>query len=299
MKTPLLGIAILAVLTSCAAPSATATRANPLLGCWRCDETPTLFLRFEPEKAAVGRDGAYQAFRASYEPGRVVLNRWAKKVPWEITASADGQRLTATTNEVAGHYRRLESVPPEMNPTPLALGEATALPPERVKAIQEELVARREKDQAVRKDPALAKDAVAVDSENTARVKGLVREIGWIDADRFGAAPANSAFLIVQHSGDLALMMAALPHVESDMKRKLVSSQDYALLYDRVHVMLGEKQRFDSQVGHADGGYWVVMPLEDRSRVDEFRREIGLFTLGEYLDFMKANTPMKDVRFED
>ncbi len=63
--------------------------------------------------------------------------------------------------------------------------------------------------------------------------------------------------------------------------------------------MLGEKQRFGTQVGHAEGGYWVVMPLEDRSRVDEFRREIGLFTLGEYLDFMKANTPMKDVRFED
>ena len=105
-----------------------------------------------------------------------------------------------------------------------------------------------------------------VDAENTRYVKSLVATLGWIDAERFGREAANAAFLIVQHSGDLRLMMAALPEIKKDLKAKRVDPQDYALLFDRIQTSVGEKQRYGTQLGQNEKGELIVFPLEDRKR---------------------------------
>jgi len=169
-------------------------------------------------------------------------------------------------------------------PRPLALGPATEVAPEVAAAIRAELNRRRRHDQAVRTDPDRRAEMKKVDADNTAYLKDVVMCHGWIDVKRFGRDAADAAFLIVQHSGDFPLMLAALPKVENDVKAGRLNSQNFALLYDRLHFMLGGKQRYGTQVVRNAAGKWVVSRLEDPDRVDERRREIGLSPLRDYLE---------------
>src|SRR5688572_2884971 len=109
-----------------------------------------------------------------------------------------------------------------------------SLSSEKILAIQKELVERREREQAPRRElhilltsgrsqeaiqssPVIA-EMQRIDNENVAYLKILIREHGWPDADRFGAEAASAAFLIVQHSNDTELMSSALPFIEADVK---------------------------------------------------------------------------------
>ena len=121
-------------------------------------------------------------------------------------------------------------------------------------------------------------------------LRGVVAELGWIDRERFGRVAANDAFLIVQHSGDLPLMLAVLPHIEAAVRERQASAQDFALLYDRTRMRLGHRQRYGTQlVGKLDGKLWLF-PLEDPERVEERRTEIGLFPLATYLSLLERET---------
>ncbi len=94
-------------------------------------------------------------------------------------------------------------------------------------------------------------------------------------------------------------MLAALPAIESDVKAKRLDAQPYALLFDRLKVTLGEKQRYGTQLGSDEKGNLVMMPLEDRSRMEELRKEIGLFPFADYLKLIEKQSPGKPVRFAD
>jgi len=122
-----------------------------------------------------------------------------------------------------------------------------------------------------------------IDAENTAYVKKLIEEVGWIDGRRFGKEASNTAFLIVQHSGDLRLMLTALPEIEKDVKTGQADGQGFALLYDRTQIMLGRPQRYGSQLARNSNGQVQMLPLEDRSKVDEFRQSLHMQPLAEYL----------------
>lgn len=79
-------------------------------------------------------------------------------------------------------------------------------------------------------------------------------------------------------------MTAALPEIEKDVRAKrLPDGQGYALLYDRLQLMLGRKQCYGSQIGQNDKGKLVVLPLEGRARVDEYRKEMSMPPLADYL----------------
>jgi hypothetical protein len=195
-------------------------------------------------------------------------------------------------------FRKLDALPPELELKPLKLGEAKELDADKVKEIKDELIRRRDTDQQVRKDPAKRKDMAKVDADNTAYLVKLVKDLGWIDAGRFGADVSNAAFLIVQHSGDLPLMSAALSPIEKDVKaKKLGDGQPYALLYDRLQLMLGKKQKYGTQIGQNAKGELFVLPLVDRAKVEEYRKEIGVnITLANYLRIYQQLTK-KEVKF--
>lgn len=120
-----------------------------------------------------------------------------------------------------------------------------------------------------------------------------MQEVGWIDVGRFGADAANAAFLLVQHSANTPLMMAALPIIEKDVKAKRLDGEPFALLYDRLQLMLGGKQRYGTQLSANDKEDLVVPALEDRKKVDEYRKELGLPPLAEYLKLFESGTGKK------
>jgi hypothetical protein len=268
-----------------------------LLGCWqRTDEKPEEMMRFEEKRFInVGKDYS-QIMPVLYEKGKVILSMQGERQ--ELDLSLKGGVLTVKAKDHTETYKKLSTVPPELDFSPLKLGATKTLPDAKVKEIQQELAKRIVEDQAVRTKAERQQDMGSVDADNTKFLKSLVQDLGWIDAKRFGKTTATNAFLIVQHSGDLRLMQAALPEIEKDMKAGIGDPQDYALLYDRLKLRLGERQRYGSQIGQNAKGEPVVLPLEDKSKVEEFRKAIGLFPLSQYLEIMKQQTG-KEVKFSD
>ena len=126
-----------------------------------------------------------------------------------------------------------------------------------------------------------------VDADNTAWLKGVVENHGWVTYSDVGRDGAGAAWLIVQHADAdpsfqrLCLdLMKALPEDE-------VSQQDLALLTDRVLLAEGKPQIYGSQFVVRDGK-WVPLNLEDEENVDARRAEVGLPPMHEYRKLLEA-----------
>ena len=286
---------VLVVLALTATPQA--VEKKDLLGCWqRSDESPDQMMRFEEKRFInVGKDYR-QIMPALYEKGKVILAPAEGKHELQLTLKA-GVLTVKNGDNKTETYKKLSTVPAELDFSPLKLGTPKTLPEAKLKEIRDELAKRIVEDQAVRTNADRRGDMAAVDADNTKYLRALVTDLGWIDAKRFGKQTATNAFLIVQHSGDLRLMQAALPEIEKDMKAGAGDPQDYALLYDRLKLNLGERQRYGSQIGQDKDGNSVVLPLEDKAKVEEFRKAIGLFPLSEYLKFFEQQG--RKVKFSD
>lgn len=211
-------------------------------------------------------------------PGRVEICSFGQRRAIDVAVEGDRLELHDPFTGEALTYHRVDGVPEVFEPRPLELPAPTDLPPERVAEVVDELARRRELDQEVRKPPPDGARMMEVDADNTAYLEELVREVGWIDPDRFGDEAANAAFLIVQHSGDLPLMLAALPELEAQGR-----PGEYALLYDRLQIRRGLPQRYGTQLGWAEGGSMGLLPIETLEGIDATRAEVGLGPLDDYL----------------
>ncbi len=262
-----------------------------LLGSWRCDNGPIKFLEVQPKKLGmfVEAQGQKQLmfFPADYPAGKIEARMMGRKQTWTIELTGDELKLSIPAAGTPGLgamlFRRLEKTPEELRIKPLELGKPDKLSEEAIDKIRKELTERVKTDQAVRTDPKRQSEMGKVDGENTAYLIQVIKEVGWIDAERFGSLPSNNAFLIVQHSGDLSLMSAVLPLIKKDVMAKKLDAQPYALLYDRLMVFSGGKQRYGTQLSQNEKGELLLGGLEDKARVEEFRKEIGLFPLSQYL----------------
>jgi hypothetical protein len=289
------GILFLATTCFCAEPTAPDC-TKELMGCWQHETDANALLNFEPARCTIAAGGQLSIFSAVYEPGTVKLSLMGHKLNAQFSIS-EGV-LTITRDNDAKRYKKLDHVPDEVQLKPLEFGPPSSIAPAKVTQIQDELAKRFKTDQGVRTDPNRRNEMQKVDAENTEYVTKIVKEFGWIDVTRFGNETSNTAFLIVQHSGKLPLMLAALPEIEKDLKAgKLHDGQAYALLYDRIQTNTGGKQRYGTQIGTQEDGTMFVFPLEDRANVDKLRKEIGMFPLKQYLSYFEQNG--KKVKFVD
>jgi hypothetical protein len=126
-----------------------------------------------------------------------------------------------------------------------------------------------------------------LDSGNTTRVKEIVKRYGWPGPELVGADGTDAAFLLVQHSPDLALQKAMLPLVRRSFESGKLSASNYALLQDRVLTRAGKPQMYGTALEPWTGKEPVLYPIEDEANVDKRRAKIGLQPLREYLEFMK------------
>jgi len=166
-------------------------------------------------------------------------------------------------------------------------------------ALRQELLDRVKQDQAIRNelinqgiknpDPALLARMQAIDSENTARMKEIIKRHGWPGPELVGEDGTEAAFLLVQHA-DHRLQKQALPLVRKAYRAHKLSGQDYALLLDRVRIGEGKPQVYGTQAKPFDqwkGHEPVLEPIADEKHVDKRRAAVGLFPLSEYLKFLK------------
>ena len=164
-------------------------------------------------------------------------------------------------------------------------------------ALREELRERVRKDQAVRNDmirngadrsdKAIEAREAVIDSENTGRLKEIIKRYGWPGPELVGQDGADAAFLLVQHSPDFDFQKAMLSLVQTAYENGKLTAWSYALLVDRVCVRGGKPQVYGMAVNHWQEREPVLDPIEDEANVDKRRAKIGLPPLREYLEGIK------------
>jgi hypothetical protein len=165
--------------------------------------------------------------------------------------------------------------------------------------LRQELLTRVEEDQAIAReyypkqaagqlDAALIARRESSLSNNTTRIKAIIKQYGWPGPDLVGKDGSDAAFLLVQHS-DNSFRKKMLPAVRSAFKAHKLSGQNYALLLDINLVEEGKPQIYGTRVKAFD--QWknhkpIPEPIKDPANVDKRRAEVGLLPLSIYLDDM-------------
>lgn len=89
---------------------------------------------------------------------------------------------------------------------------------------------------------------IAIDQENTNRMREIVAEIGWPTFDKVGKQASSAAWIIVQHADRQPDFQAyCLPLVKEGYEAGQVTPFNYAFLYDRVQKSRGERQLYATQ----------------------------------------------------
>jgi hypothetical protein len=158
-----------------------------------------------------------------------------------------------------------------------------------VKTVEEELLRRVKNDQDALKDPVQKAKRPEIMADNLRYLRDLTHRVGWIDIPRFGKNAAAAAILIAKHGSDLPLMKAALPIVESDVKEHGGSGEMYSVLYDELAITLGGQQRYGTQFDTDKNGQPYILPLENISKVNQYRKEIGILSFEEYQQLVRTN----------
>lgn len=256
-------------------------------------------LYFTGDLCVMAADGRQVILNVQYQGG--VARRsdvsTGMAMPGELSIEDGKLALRIPSMNITVYYRRLDEVPESVRLDPYPLGTRELNDAQRA-AIQNEIARRTQRDQEVRfkvlevnkkgrtgAESTAVRNMASVDQENTRRMIELIRDVGWLSKARFGSETQLGAFLIVQHSGNLRLMLTVLPLIEAEAKND-PQGQSYALLYDRLQLRLGRKQRYGTQAQTNPDGSVTIGRLEDRSRVDEWRGEMGLGPLADYAQLM-------------
>lgn len=129
------------------------------------------------------------------------------------------------------------------------------------------------------------------DKNNLEWIKSQIEQNGWFSISRDGAAADRDAWLLVQHADDDIAYQEKILALLTDLKAHGdTSAKNYAYLYDRVAVNRGRPQRYGTQGGCRNGERFTA-PLEDATKVDALRTEVGLKPLAEYNALFRCRKP--------
>jgi len=155
--------------------------------------------------------------------------------------------------------------------------------------LRRELLARVEKDQAVRQK-VIAEGAggsweqtVPVDRDNTAWLKKVVMEKGWPTKSLVGEDGSKAAFLIAQHATlDPTFQEQVLAQMQAALEQKETDPADFALLKDRVLLHQGKPQLYGTQFGTDPDGTMFLDNTQDLDGLDARRQAMGLPPIADY-----------------
>ena len=283
-------LALLLLLFGCGggvtAGSAEAEKTIPRdwRGAWQARVPPekAVYLNIEPDRI-VEHDGTALIVRGFIRRSgdRLTLRKLGLQEEWTVVKTADAALRVVYADGTVQSFRRLSRTPPQVRLEPLRLPSPRPLPPERIRAIQDEIAARTRKEQEILHDPVRRNGFALLQQENLAFLRQLLSEVGWIDRNRFGVETSVQAALMAKHTEDLQLLMTILPHAEEDF-RKAGRGRAYAILFDAVQLELGRKQRYGTQVQEDAAGQPFVLPLDEPDKVNTYLKRIGLPPLEVY-----------------
>jgi len=122
-----------------------------------------------------------------------------------------------------------------------------------------------------------------VQEKSQKELEQLVAAKGWPKISAVGQPAVMAAYLVAMHTND-GSQKKYLPMIYKSCEEKELPWQRYANIYDRCLFnenkpqKYGTHTRFNEQTKSEE-----LYPLEDESKVDEWRKELGLEPLAEYL----------------
>lgn len=149
-------------------------------------------------------------------------------------------------------------------------------------SLRDELLKMRELDQTYRQPgkPVDLQKAAEIDDQNLGRMKEIIATFGYPTKSMVGRDGTRAAWLIIQHADrDRAFQLEILKTMERLLPAGEVFADQYAYLFDRTH----RPQRFGTQGRCIDQTTWQPLEIEDKGKVDQYRAEVGLPPLEEYV----------------
>jgi len=120
--------------------------------------------------------------------------------------------------------------------------------------------------------------------KNLAELEVLLDSRGWPEKSQVGSEASEAPFYVLQHSNAAAQKKYIKLFEEACIKNE-GNWQQYALMFDRMRINQNLPQRYGTHaiMDNRASGEMKLSPLEDESRVDEWRNEKGLEPLNDYL----------------
>ena len=158
-------------------------------------------------------------------------------------------------------------------------------------SLRQVLLQLRDADQAARAefgsragDSTYARQLMATDSALSAELGGLLDRFGLPTRSLVGAAGADAAMLLAQHSATLQARVLRLAKAAAPGE---VSPEALAMLEDRVLVQQGQPQRLGTQLILGAAGVFRFAPIEGAVDLDARRAAAGLPPLLQYVCLME------------
>lgn len=131
-------------------------------------------------------------------------------------------------------------------------------------------------------------EMVKVDSVNQIEICAILDSCGFVGSDKVGKA-CSTFWLIIQHAPHL--QKKYFPMFVEAMKRGDLHPSSIALMDDRIAVFEGRPQKYGTQIRQDADGKMVLEPLLDPDKVDQWRQEMDMEPLIDYLKRMGAEMP--------
>lgn len=123
-----------------------------------------------------------------------------------------------------------------------------------------------------------------IDLENQTWLEEQLEAVEWFTLDEHGEQAEANAFLITQHADNrIELQKRVLDIYEKLLPEARISPEHYAKLKDRVTAAESDVQRFGTQLTCESDELELKVPLENAEKVNQWRSEVGLVPLEQYL----------------
>ncbi len=119
----------------------------------------------------------------------------------------------------------------------------------------------------------------SLDQRNFQWLDSLVKVDGWPRLEDIGKRPAKAAFLISTHSENEEALTRYLPLIKKLCLKGEAEWLWYATMYDRLKVIQHKPQKYGTQYKVLREDKYELFPLEDKTKVNKWREEIGLETI--------------------
>lgn len=129
------------------------------------------------------------------------------------------------------------------------------------------------------------KEMQRVDKINQEQICKILDSRGLVGKDKVGNA-VGVFWTIIQHS-DLATQKKYLPLFQEGAQKGDIAKEGIAMMEDRINMFEGKPQRYGSQIEEDEHGNPRLYKLLDESKVDEWRSEMGMEPLKDYLRKMR------------